>query len=60
MADISANWETGSTNTAPTISQPSQTDAAAHLYTATITPAAGATDGDITVALHADSVQDTE
>ena len=49
MADISANWETSSTNTVPTISEPSQTDAAAHLYTATITPAAGATDGHITM-----------
>ena len=44
-----ANWETGSTNTVPTISEPRQTDAAAHLYTATITPTAGATDGDITM-----------
>ena len=59
MADISANWETGSTNTAPTIGEPSQTDAAAHLYTATITPAVGATDGAITVTLNAGGVQDT-
>lgn len=63
MADISANWEASSTNTVPTssinVGEPSQTEAAAHLYTATITPAAGAADGDITVALHAGSVQDT-
>jgi len=55
-----ANWETSSTNTVPTISEPSQTDAAAHPYPPSSTPAAGATDGDITVTLNAGRVQDTE